>query len=130
MSEPEPGPERTEGGGGAWWLALLFRLLTHGVGVFLVARFLGWCLGALSLFPALGAYALGVTFLLPVTVVAYPLVSGEWWLLPALIVPWLASVALGMPLLDSPKQLGVWPLLGTILGVFLLIRQAAESLPP
>jgi hypothetical protein len=77
---------------------------------------------------ALGAYALGVTFLLPVTAVAYPLVSGEWWLLPALIVPWLASVLLGMPLLDSPKQLGVWPLLGTILGIFMLISQAAERL--
>jgi hypothetical protein len=128
VSDEAPAPETPEPGGDLWWLALLFRVLTHGVGVFLVARFLGWCLGALSLLPALGAYALGVTFLLPVTAVAYPLVSGEWWLLPALIVPWLASVLLGMPLLDSPKQLGVWPLLGTILGIFMLISQAAERL--
>jgi hypothetical protein len=121
VSEPDPQPVvPAPDGDGRWWLALLARLLAHGAGVLLVALFLGFCLERWSPLVALGAYGLGVSFLLPVTVVVFPIVSGQWWLLPALIVPWLASVGLGMPLLDSPKQVGFWPVLGTLLGLYLL----------
>ena len=98
-------------------LAALARLVFNVVGIYIVAGFTYWVLGKFGCCFGAVAWIAGAGPLLPVTTFVFPIYSGQWWLLPVLLVAYPVSTFGGFKPVDSPSQMGDWVILGGSLGV-------------
>lgn len=102
-------------------LAMLARLSFHLVGIYIVGLFTCWSITRFGVLSGFALAVLGAGPAIPFTVILYPLLSEQRYLiLPLLLLPLVALFG-GVRTLQKPLELAAWTLAGVPLGALLFV---------